>query len=133
MFEPPRLTPLSRTQSLRLLAGVALGRVVFTERALPAIRPVNHLVDNGMIIIRTHLGAAVLGAVGMVVAYEADEIDPLAHTGWSVIVTGLARQVQDPDDLGRYERALRPWVDGEKDQVIAIEPEIVTGYLLDRD
>lgn len=133
MLEPPRLTPLSRTQSLRLLAGVALGRVVFTERALPAIRPVNHLVDNGMIIIRTHLGAAVLGAVGMVVAYEADEIDPLAHTGWSVIVTGLARQVQDPDDLGRYERALRPWVDGEKDQVIAIEPELVTGYLLDRD
>lgn len=133
MLEPPRLTPLSRTQSLRLLAGVALGRVVFTERALPAIRPINHLVDNGMIIIRTHLGAAVLGAVGMVVAYEADEIDPLAHTGWSVIVTGLARQVQDPDDLGRYERALRPWVDGEKDQVIAIEPELVTGYLLDRD
>ena len=133
MFEPPRLTPLSRTRSLRLLAGVALGRVVFTERALPAIRPVNHLVDNGMIIIRTHLGAAVLGAVGMVVAYEADEIDPLAHTGWSVIVTGLARQVQDPDDLGRYERALRPWVDGEKDQVIAIEPEIVTGYRLDRE
>lgn len=131
MLEPRRFTALSPTRSLRLLADAAIGRVVFTERALPSVRPVNHLVDNELIIIRTHLGAAVLDSVGMVVAYEADEIDPRTHTGWSVIATGIARQVHDPDDVARYERTLRTWVAGEKSQVIAIQPEIVTGYLLD--
>ncbi|MBO0873387.1 MAG: pyridoxamine 5'-phosphate oxidase family protein [Pseudonocardia sp.] len=128
--ESRRLVTLSREESLRLLAGAALGRVVFTERALPAIRPVNHLIDKGMIIIRTHLGATVLGSMGTVVAYEADEIDPRTHTGWSVIATGLARRVRDLDDVARYEQVLHSWVPGEKDQVFAIEPEILTGYTL---
>ena len=36
---------LTANESMRLLASVAVGCVVFTDRALPAIRPVNHLVD----------------------------------------------------------------------------------------
>jgi hypothetical protein len=31
---------------MSLLASVPLGRIVFTARALPAIRPVSHLVDG---------------------------------------------------------------------------------------
>jgi hypothetical protein len=31
---------------MRLLETVSLGRVAFTARALPAIRPVSHLVDG---------------------------------------------------------------------------------------
>lgn len=128
--ESRRLVKLSRGESMRLLAGVRLGRVVFAEHALPAIRPVNHMLDDGVITIRTHLGSAVLGAVGMVVAYETDEIDPRTNTGWSVIATGLAHEVHDPDDVARYEQVLCFWASGEKDQVIAIEPEILTGYAL---
>ncbi|WP_370095729.1 hypothetical protein [Streptacidiphilus sp. MAP12-20] len=30
---------------------------MFTQHALPAIRPVNHIVDQGDIIIRSHNGA----------------------------------------------------------------------------
>lgn len=26
---------------------------------------------------------------GVVVCYEADELDPVRHTGWSVIITGI--------------------------------------------
>ena len=39
---------------MRLLETVWLGRVVFTARTLPAIRPVSHLVDGDHIIIRGH-------------------------------------------------------------------------------
>ncbi|MFD8980207.1 pyridoxamine 5'-phosphate oxidase family protein [Streptomyces sp. NPDC059564] len=39
-----------------LLATVSLGRIVFTEHALPAVRPVNHCVDGEDIVIRTHGG-----------------------------------------------------------------------------
>jgi nitroimidazol reductase NimA-like FMN-containing flavoprotein (pyridoxamine 5'-phosphate oxidase superfamily) len=41
---------VDRTEALRLLASVRHGRVVFTSKALPAIRPVNHLVDDGRVI-----------------------------------------------------------------------------------
>jgi hypothetical protein len=30
---------------------VSLGRVVFTMHAMPAIRPVNHMIDDGKVVI----------------------------------------------------------------------------------
>jgi hypothetical protein len=130
---PRQLVELDRDESLRRLAGVSFGRIVFTRHALPAIRPVNHIVEDEAIIIRTRLGAAVLSAVGMVVAYEVDEIDPREHLGWSVIVTGIAKPVRDRDEAQRYARLLRPWVSGQRDEIIRIEPELVTGYRLTLD
>lgn len=127
---PRQLLELTRAESLRLLGTVSFGRIVFTRNAMPAIRPVNHIVDNRAIIIRTHLGAALLADVGLVVAYEADDIDPFEHTGWSVIVTGLATLVRDTGEVARYERSLRPWVTGDRNQIIRIRPEFVTGYRL---
>lgn len=126
-----RLRDLDQDESLRRLAAVPVGRVVFTWRALPAIRPVNHVVDGDDVIIRTHLGAALLaaGEAGMVVGYEADDLDPDTRTGWSVVVVGAARLV-DPAEAGRYEDLLRPWVDTPMDQVIRIRCEIVSGYEL---
>ena len=52
---------LTADESWRLLAGTSLGRIVFTRHAMPAIRPVNHLVDDETVIIRSHLGAAITG------------------------------------------------------------------------
>ena len=109
---------------MRLLAGVSYGRIVFTEAALPAIRPVNHLIDDGQIVIRAQLST---NSAGVVVAYEADELDPGEHTGWSVVVTGIARTITDPARLSRYRDALPSWVDGETDTLLTIEPSIVTG------
>ena len=37
---------LDREDCLGLLASVPLGRVVFTDRALPAIQPVNFVLDG---------------------------------------------------------------------------------------
>ena len=124
---------LTAAESWRLLAGASLGRIVFTQHAMPAIRPVNHLVDDKTVIIRSHLGAAITGRAagdGTVVCYEADDIDPVRHTGWSVIVTGMARLVRDPAAVSRYQQLLRPWADGQMDYVIAIEPQLITGLRL---
>jgi hypothetical protein len=131
---PPRpAVPLTTAESWRLLASTSLGRIVFTLHAMPAIRPVNHLIDNETVIIRSHLGAAIVGratADGAVVCYEADDIDPVRHTGWSVIVTGMARLVRDPAAVTRYEQLLQPWADGQMDHVIAITPHLITGLRL---
>ena len=123
---------LTEGECWQLLGSVSLGRVVFTHHAMPAIRPVNHLVDNQKIIVRSHLGAAITSRAdaGSVVCYEADDLDPVGHTGWSVIATGLARLVQEPDAIARYEQLLEPWVAGELDQVISTEPRVVTGVRL---
>jgi nitroimidazol reductase NimA-like FMN-containing flavoprotein (pyridoxamine 5'-phosphate oxidase superfamily) len=120
---------LTTDESWRLLAGTSLGRVVFTHHAMPAIRPVNHLVDDETVIIRSHLGAAIVGRAtdGAVVCYEADDIDPVRHTGWSVIATGMARLVREPVAMTRYEQLLEPWAAGQMDYVIAIKPQIITG------
>lgn len=128
-----QLKELTVGESLHLLASVPLGRVVFTHRALPAIRPVNHIVDRGDVIIRTHLGAALLSAAGpgVVVAYQADSIDPQHRLGWSVIVTGFARLVTDPEQVDLYHQRLRPWVEQPSmEQVIRIQADLVTGFEL---
>jgi nitroimidazol reductase NimA-like FMN-containing flavoprotein (pyridoxamine 5'-phosphate oxidase superfamily) len=126
------LSTIGPERCLALLASVPYGRVVFTHRALPAIRPVNHIVDNGNIIIRSSLGSGITGAAGdgTVVAFEADAIDSDQRTGWSVVVTGKARLIDDPEALARYETLLETWVDGRIDCVIAIPPDLVTGYQL---
>ncbi|HEY3513900.1 pyridoxamine 5'-phosphate oxidase family protein [Kribbella sp. NPDC051137] len=123
-----RLESLDAATSLALLAGVDFGRVVFTRDALPAVRPVNHCLDEGQIIVRTRLSAAVTRATGEVVAYEADDLDPVRRLGWSVVVTGTARTVDDPERIARLEQVLHPWVDQPMNLVIAIDAQLVTGY-----
>jgi len=132
---PRRLTALAPPECLRLLGGVPLGRIVFTAGGLPAIRPVSHLLVDGDIVIRTHLGAA-LPTEGarrgkVVVAYEADEIDATAHTGWSVVATGVAELVREPAELARYGSGPAAWAGEHVDCAIRIRPELVTGYRMD--
>ena len=131
MDEQRWLQQLSRTKALELLGSVRLGRLVFTHQALPAIRPVNHLVEGESVIVRVTAGAAITAAAGrggVVVAYEADSIDADTQLGWSVIVVGTARLLTDERAAARYRTRLRPWISGTVDDVITISADVVTGY-----
>lgn len=133
MPRPRQALDLIPAECWELLRGTSLGRVVFTMKALPAIRPVNHVIDGQVIVIRSHLGSAITGHAsgdGAVVCYEADDIDPVRRTGWSVIATGIARLVTDPDAVARYQQALEPWVAQSMDQVIAVTLGTITGIRL---
>ncbi|MGW0752805.1 pyridoxamine 5'-phosphate oxidase family protein [Streptomyces sp. NPDC002587] len=134
---PRRMTQLHRAEALRLLGSVSLGRIVFTQHALPAVRPVNHLMDGDDIIVQLHDGATLTSivaptdAIGVVVAYEADVIDPDTHIGWSVVVTGYAHRVTDPGELARFAARLRPWIDHpDMNAALRIRPDLVTGLQL---
>jgi hypothetical protein len=127
------LDVLPRAEALHLLASVPVGRLVFTHQALPAIRPVNHLVEGDKVVIGLTAGSAIAmssGAGGTVVAYEADSLDLAARSGWTVIVVGLARLETDPDALLRYRAQLQPWLTGAMTDILTISSEIVTGYRL---
>ncbi|WP_225829916.1 pyridoxamine 5'-phosphate oxidase family protein [Streptomyces sp. NK08204] len=134
-----RRIDLDPAEALRLLGSVPLGRIVFTRQALPTVRPVNHVLDGGDIVIRTHEGAALTSQArqsedtGVVVAYEADAIDPDTHLGWSVVVTGYARLVTDDDEVARIRTMLHPWAaQPGTDHAVRIHPDLVTGVLLTR-
>ncbi|MET8949038.1 pyridoxamine 5'-phosphate oxidase family protein [Streptomyces sp. NPDC004542] len=134
---PRRRIDLDRAEALRLLGSVSLGRIVFTRQALPTVRPVNHVLDGGDIVIRTHdesgltCQAGPADRTGVVVAYEADVIDPDTHLGWSVVVTGYARPVTDPGELVRIRALLEPWAaQPGTDHAVRIHPDLITGVLL---
>lgn len=123
-----RITQLDPVECLALLATVEVGRVVFTDRALPAILPVAFVVDGAGVALRTARGSRLArAAAGAVLAFEADEVHPATGDGWSVVVTGGAALVEDAGERDRLDRLLRPWVPGLNDAFIRIPFDVVTG------
>lgn len=101
-----RVQDLDRHECLRLLAQRRLGRVAFSERALPAILPVTYSMVGQNVLLGTTAGGLGHRLDGQVVAFAVDDLDEDVGTGWSVVVTGTARLVKPPRDLMRYDAAL---------------------------
>jgi nitroimidazol reductase NimA-like FMN-containing flavoprotein (pyridoxamine 5'-phosphate oxidase superfamily) len=120
---------LSRTECLRLLASAKVGRVVYTEGALPAVTPVNFALDGTVVVFRTATGSRLARATqGAVVAFEVDRIDEDSQRGWSVVVTGVAEPVGGTSELLRVEqRGLVSWAGVERSHYVRIVPAVVTG------
>lgn len=122
------LEALDLRQCLSLLRSQEFGRLVFCENALPAIRPVNFTVHQTGIVIRLGRSGWVRRLDQSVLAFEVDEIDPISHTGWSVVIVGKARLVTDVAELVALSDPLhRPWAPGKRDQVVCVDMEQVTG------
>jgi hypothetical protein len=116
---------LGRAEFLAMMATVPLGRVVFTNRALPAIQLVNFVLDdNGDVILRSDAGSKLAaGLRGAIVAFETDDLDPATATGWYVTVIGRARHVTDPAEVVRLRRLrLKAWAPGPHNHFIRIVP-----------
>ena len=118
---------LHRQASLRLLATATFGRIGVTDNALPTILPVNFVFDGDRILVRTCSAPTSTRAAGAGGRVEVDDFDPLYHSGWSVVVTGLAQELTDPDELARVRRAHLPHWSPADGHVIAIDPAIVSG------
>ncbi|MCX5040325.1 pyridoxamine 5'-phosphate oxidase family protein [Streptomyces coelicoflavus] len=130
MYRNDGFRELSRQECLRRLSEADVGRVVFTRAALPAVLPVNFLLEpDGAVLLRTSASSEMVRAVdGAVVAFEGDAFDAAAHAGWSVVVTGLASVVTDATDHDRLTRSgPRSWVARPDEVFVRIEPELVTG------
>jgi uncharacterized protein len=125
---------LSRQECLELLTAVPFGRVIFTDRAMPAAQPVNYLLDGEEIIFRTANGSKLAAAVRhAVVGFQVDEIDTRTQTGWSVLGVGEANEVVHPDRLAELTDLLAdPWVDDHDAHTISISLQIVSGRRLER-
>ncbi len=120
---------LTRAQCLTLAASAPIGRIVFTSGALPAIWPVNFVLDDDAVVLRTGAGSKLAAAVrSAIVAFQVDHFDEAAHGGWSVTVTGRAEAVSDPAEIARLgESCLASWVPEERQHWIRISADLVTG------
>ena len=129
------LQHLSRDECLTLMASVPVGRIIYTRRALPAVELVNFALDHGDIVIRTDRGGKLAAATrGVVVAFEADEVDVLGQSGWSVTAVGPSSEVTDPGELAWLRTiGLRPWAAGVRDHFIRISPVMLNGRRLCTD
>jgi nitroimidazol reductase NimA-like FMN-containing flavoprotein (pyridoxamine 5'-phosphate oxidase superfamily) len=125
---------LDRDECLRLLAGSSVGRVAVSVGALPVILPVNFLCDGDRILIRTGDGTKLAAAArDAVVAFEVDHIDPFSHAGWSVCVTGVAREIRGEEELVHVAALPLPhWTPNGVSHVMAISLELVTGRRITR-
>lgn len=126
------LEVLSRAECLSLLRRSVVGRVIVTDRALPAAFPVNFALLGEDVVFRTMAGSKLEAASARaVVAFEVDDMDPVRQTGWSVLIQGRAGLVEDPVDLSRaHALPFQPWAPGKRLDFVRVRSELVSGRRL---
>ena len=121
-----RLVP---AECYRLIAPRGIGRIAFATASGLAVLPVNYVVADGTIVIRTGSGSVIAAHGDGRVSFEADHFDLELGQGWSVLVRGEAHRVIQRGELRnlREDCDLRPWPAGEHDLLLRIVPSQITG------
>lgn len=116
---------------MALLAQHSVGRVGLSMGALPVVLPVNYVLDGDRIVIRTGWGTKLSAAIrNAVVCFEVDDIDRQHHSGWSVLVTGMARELTGAAAAEACELPLNTWAPSPGDHLVAIDIELLSGRRL---
>ena len=121
---------LDARECARLLRSRRIGRIAVHTGDRPAILPVVYAMLDDDVVFRTAPGEKLIAAVlHQVVAFETDDFDVDARTGWSVDVVGTAEEILDPGDHSRAESlGLVAWAGEEvRDRYVRIRTEHLTG------
>lgn len=122
------LIMLSTDESWSLLLDMAVARLAVVVDGQPEIFPVNYLVHDGGILIRTRPGTKLAGALGGRVCLEVDDYDPrLTGSAWSVVVKGSAREIRAEDTPDTIDVPQFQWHAGSDAKLLRIEPDDVSG------
>ncbi len=125
----PVLESLTTQECEDHLAAGGIGRIVLSTSAGPVAYPVNFVFTDGAVVFRT--STAMTDSIAGVVAFEVDHIDEAMSEGWSVLVRGHARRIEDPDEREAVARLdLEPWAGGARLNLIGIEPFEMTGRVI---
>jgi len=130
LYDSEGLRILTEQECHELLGTAPVGRIVFTDRALPAIQPVTFAIANGEVVILTPAGSKLAAATrNAVVAFEIDDFNHNTTSGWSVVIIGHARVIAENNELPHL-RPLTPWTPDAPAHYIAITPELISGRRL---
>jgi len=126
----PKLLELGPQECWDLIAAGGVGRIATTTDDGPVILPVNFVVDDGTIVIRTS-AYGVIGRIGAAseLAFEVDRLDDAMREGWSVLLVGRMERIEDHDEVAALVGTgdLEPWAGGVRNLVLRIRPRRVTG------
>jgi nitroimidazol reductase NimA-like FMN-containing flavoprotein (pyridoxamine 5'-phosphate oxidase superfamily) len=123
------LEELDEKECLLLLGRHTTGRLAVVHEGRPVMFPVSFRRDGSTIVFRSDEGTK-LEAIDRddAVAFEVDDLDDRARSGWSVVVTGRAAEVTDPLELESVRRLrLEPWAPGAKARYVRITPDSIEG------
>ena len=125
----PVLQDLTSEQCEDHLAAGGIGRIVLSTGSGPVAYPVNFIFMDGCVIFRTT--DTMVDSIRGVVAFEVDHIDDAMSEGWSVLVRGHARLIENPEKRQAVAlRDLEPWAGGARLNLIEIAPFEVTGRVI---
>jgi len=129
-----RLDDLTYDECLARLASQQIGRLAVVVDNYPQVFCVNYRLDGFTVVFRTHVGTKLLAAHHANVGFEVDSLDQVGHTGWTVLVQGMAEDVTDRlnDTVTERSRDLgvEPWVPGDQPRIVRIIPAKITGRQL---
>lgn len=110
----------------RLLDRGGVGILALSGETAPVLRPVNFTRSEGWLWLLTGEGQIRAAAErGDAVSFLICELERFEHTGWSVVVTGGLEACRD--DVAVPELRLRPWVRADKDNLVRIAVDEITG------
>jgi uncharacterized protein len=117
-------------ECLELLRSHRVGRLAVVTPDGPAIFPVNYAVGGDRVVFRTDHGTKLDASALRRVAFEIDEFDADASTGWSVVVEGVGTEISDAIDAESVKlQALEvhPFAPGPKHHLVEIHPRVISG------
>lgn len=124
--------PIGERECRKLLPTQSVGRIAFTERALPVIYPAHFVVDEDEIILAALPDGRVASAErGAIVAFEVDAYDPTTGQGWCVCTLGRSRLITDTAHLQALDALhFSPWASRADRRYIAVEISMLRGKRL---
>jgi len=121
---------LDEEECRRLLGTAEIGRIALSvgEGAVPAVLPVNYRMVGTNVMFFTGPGLKLTAAQhDRTVAFEVDDIDPVAQTGWSVLVVGSVSRADAIDRARAEALGLYPWAAGDHHELVRIRPVFLSG------
>jgi nitroimidazol reductase NimA-like FMN-containing flavoprotein (pyridoxamine 5'-phosphate oxidase superfamily) len=129
----PVLEHLTTEQCEDHLSAGGVGRIVLSGASGPEALPVNFIFTNGVVVFRTSdaMARTISAVAGGVVAFEVDHIDETMSEGWSVLVRGHARLIEESAErLALARLDLEPWAGGARLNLVGITPFEVSGRVI---
>lgn len=126
------LHELSVEECWTLAAGAPLARIAWTAPDGPVALPVNFVIHDETVWVRTTAHASMATEVDdTLIAVEIDEIDAATHAGWSVLLRGSADVIYREEEVPEPVRSFRTWPAGARPLWVRLAPASVTGRRLD--
>ncbi|MDO9378443.1 MAG: pyridoxamine 5'-phosphate oxidase family protein [Nocardioidaceae bacterium] len=107
-----------------------VGRIALVVDDAIQVLPVAYVRVDETVYFRTSAFGLIARHVdGQPASFEVDDVHTDERSGWSVLLTGTARRVVDPELLARLwtPSPPLPWADGVRNLWVGITVEHVTG------